>query len=62
MHPIMPLNIVEATYLVPPPLMALSRTELIVQRAIALQKRTEQLVEIHSQVYEAHREAARRFK
>ncbi|KZT66697.1 hypothetical protein DAEQUDRAFT_641245, partial [Daedalea quercina L-15889] len=37
-HPILPLDVVEATYLVPPPETALDTTDLIARRAIALQK------------------------
>ncbi|ETW76074.1 hypothetical protein HETIRDRAFT_330366 [Heterobasidion irregulare TC 32-1] len=37
-HPLLPLDIAEATYLLPPPTTALSTTILIAQHAIALQK------------------------
>ena len=37
-HPIIPLDISEATYLQPPPNSVLSTTDLIAQRVIALQK------------------------
>jgi hypothetical protein len=37
-HPLIPLDISEATYLQPPPDSILSSTDLISQRAIALQK------------------------
>ena len=37
-HPILPLDIAEATYLVLPPTSTLSTTDLIASRAIALQK------------------------
>lgn len=61
-HPILPLDVVEATYLVPPPGQMMDTTELIAKRAIALQKRSSQLSEIYAKVYEARREAARRFE
>ncbi|CAK5266821.1 unnamed protein product, partial [Mycena citricolor] len=38
-HPLLPLDISEATYLLPPPKSVLSTTDLIARRAIALQKR-----------------------
>jgi hypothetical protein len=38
-QPILPFDIVEATYLLPPPVSLLSTTDLITRRAIALQKR-----------------------
>ncbi|KAF9800393.1 hypothetical protein IEO21_10373 [Rhodonia placenta] len=40
-HPLIPLDIVEATYLQPPPTLILSTTDLIARRAIALQKRVD---------------------
>ena len=61
-HPLIPLDIVEATYLQPPPTSILSTTDLIARRAIALQKRVEQVTELHSKVYEARRTAAIRFE
>ena len=62
MHPLLPLNIVEASYLLPPPESILSTTDLIARRAITLQKRRTQLAEIHSKVYEARRKAAIKFE
>jgi hypothetical protein len=59
---LIPLNIVEATYLNPPPDSILSVTDLIARRARALQKRPEDLEHIHSRVYAARRKAALRFK
>ncbi|CAK5275032.1 unnamed protein product [Mycena citricolor] len=61
-HPLLPLDISEATYLLPPPESVLSTTELISQRAIALQKRQEQLAWLHSDVFEARVQAAIRFE
>ena len=37
-HPILPFDIVEANYLLPPPDSLLALTDLIARRAIALQK------------------------
>nr|GAT45769.1 predicted protein [Mycena chlorophos] len=61
-HPLLPLDISEATYLVPPPNSILSTTELIAQRAIALQKRRKQLEELHSVIFEARLRDAERFE
>lgn len=49
-HPVLPLNIAEATYLIPPPDRPLSTTELIANCAIALQRRQDQLEKLHSRV------------
>lgn len=61
-HPILPLDITEATYLLPPPESVLSTTELIAHRATALQKRASHLERLHSKVYEARCHAAVRFE
>jgi len=61
-HPILPLDIAEATYLLPPPSTPLSTTELIVTRAIALQKRRAHLSTLHSKVMAARVQAAVRFE
>ena len=37
-HPLLPLDITEATYLLPPPDAPLSTTDLIATHAVALQK------------------------
>jgi hypothetical protein len=42
-HPLLPFDIAEASYLLPPPETVLSTTDLIARRAIALQKREEDL-------------------
>ena len=55
MHPLIPLDIVEATYLQPPPDSILSSTDLIARRAVALQKRREDLLHLRSAVYQARR-------
>ncbi|KAJ3499308.1 hypothetical protein NLJ89_g10112 [Agrocybe chaxingu] len=61
-HPLLPFDIVEANYLLPPPDSVLSTTDLISRRAIALQKRREHLEELHSKVFDARRKAATRFE
>jgi len=61
-HPLLPLDIVEATYLVPSPAALLDTTQLIASRTIALQKRREQLQLIHSHAYKARVRAAKRFE
>ena len=50
-HPLIPLDIIEATYLLPPPDSILSATDLIAHHAIALQKRNSDLACLHSTVY-----------
>jgi hypothetical protein len=57
-HPLLPFDIAEANYLLPPPETVLSTTDLIVRRAIALQKRRPQLAELHDKVYNARKKAA----
>lgn len=57
-HPLIPMDVVEAMYLLPPPESVLSTTDLIVCRAIALQKRQEDLERIHGRVYDVRRTAA----
>ncbi|KAH7917771.1 hypothetical protein BV22DRAFT_1025794, partial [Leucogyrophana mollusca] len=61
-HPILPLDIIKATYLLLPPEAVLDTTDLITRRAIALQKRRSQLQLVHSKVYQARVQAARRFE
>ena len=61
-HPILPLDIAEATYLVPPPTSTVSTTDLIASRAIALQKRKSHLSALHSKVMAARIQAAVRFE
>nr|VWP00813.1 Uncharacterized protein [Ganoderma boninense] len=58
-QPILPLDFKEATYLVGPPDALLSTEDLIANRAIALQKRAEDVQRLRSTVYETRlREAA----
>jgi hypothetical protein len=47
-HPLIPLDIFEATYLQPPPTSLLSSTNLIARQAITLQKHEEDLNRLHS--------------
>jgi hypothetical protein len=61
-HPILPLDIAEATYLVPPPTSILSKTDLIASQAIALQKRKSHLSALHSKVMAGCIQAAIRFE
>ena len=61
-HPLLPFDIAEANYLLPPPDSTLSTTDLITRRAIALQKRRTDLAAIHDKVYSARLKAAARFE
>jgi hypothetical protein len=61
-HPLLPFDIVEANYLVPPPESLLSTTDLIASRAVALQKRQEDLARLKARVHEARTRAALRFE
>jgi hypothetical protein len=61
-HPLLPFDIAEANYLLPPPDSVLSTTDLIARRAVALQKRRSQLAQLHDKVHSARLEAARRFE
>ena len=57
-QPLIPLDITEATYLQPPPESVLSSTDLIAHRAIALQKREQDLLALHERVHRARLRAA----
>jgi hypothetical protein len=61
-HPLLPFDITEASYLLPPPDSILSTTDLIARRAVALQKRSSDLATLHSKVFHARRVAAIRFE
>jgi hypothetical protein len=61
-HPLLPFDIVEASYLLPPPEDILSTTDLIARRATALQKRREHITALHSKVFEERLKAAVRFE
>jgi hypothetical protein len=52
-HPLLPIDIAEANYLLPPPDSVLSTTDLIARCAITLQKQRDQLSRLKSQVYMA---------
>jgi hypothetical protein len=61
-HPILPFNIIEANYLLPPPDSLLATTDLIARRAIALQKRAEDLMQLHDRIFKEHNHAAACFE
>lgn len=61
-HPLLPFDIAEANYLLPPPESVLTTTELIARRAIALQKRRPQLAQLHDKVHSARLKAAIQFE
>ncbi|KNZ76068.1 hypothetical protein J132_00344 [Termitomyces sp. J132] len=61
-HPLLPADIVEATYLQPPPNSLLLTTDLIARQAIDLQRCQEDLDHFHSHVLSAHHLAAICFK
>ena len=61
-HPLLPINIAEANYLLPPPNSVLSSTNLITQCAITLQKWRYQLSKLIEQVYQARVSAVIRFE
>jgi hypothetical protein len=61
-HPLIPLDISEATYLQPPPDSVLSSTDLIARCAIALQKRSDDINKLYSKVYSARLKAAVQFE
>src|SRR6266545_7874918 len=62
MHPLLSFDIAEASYLLPPPKSALSTTDLIARRAIALQKRSTDLSHLHSKVFQARLKVVIRFE
>src|SRR5271156_6390672 len=61
-HPLLPINIAEANYLLPAPDSPLSTTDLIARRAITLQKRQSQLATLWDIVYRARIQAVIRFE
>ena len=61
-QPLLPFNIIEANYLAPPPNSLLSTIDLIVRRAITLQKRQEDLAQLKARVHLARNKAALRFE
>jgi len=61
-YPLIPLDIIEATYLLPLPDSILYTTDLIAHHVIALQKCDSDLACLHSTVYKARAKAAIAFK
>jgi hypothetical protein len=61
-HPLLPFDIAEANYLLPPPDSPLSTTDLIARRATALQKRRSQLSQLHDKVHAARLKNAIQFE
>ena len=61
-HPLIPLNITEAMYLLPPPNSILSTTDLIACCAITLQKHDLDLACLHSTIYQARVKAVIAFE
>ena len=61
-HPLIPLDIIEANYLLPPPGSMLSTTDLVARRAVALQKRLEDLARLRDHVHEACNHAVVHFE
>ena len=61
-HPIIPLDLVEATWLRPPPDSFMSTEDYLADRAIALMKRPQDLARLRDAVLEARIKAARRFE
>ena len=61
-HPLLPLDIAEATYLLPRPAATLSTTDLIMRRTIALQKRRTDLACLRTAVIAARVKATIRFE
>jgi hypothetical protein len=56
-HLILPFDIIQANYLLPPPESLLSTTDLVARRAIALQKHADNLSQLHDHVH-GHRNCA----
>jgi hypothetical protein len=61
-HPLLPFDIVEANYLLPPPESLMSTTDLVARRAVALQKRQEDLARLRDRVHKTRNRAALRFE
>ena len=61
-HPLLPFDIAEANYLLPPPDSPLWMTDLIAWWVIALQKQREHLTELHRKVHTACLKAAIQFE
>jgi hypothetical protein len=61
-HPILPFDIVEANYLLPPPDSLLSTKDLVARRAIALQKRADDLSQLCDRVHGHRNRTAIKFE
>ena len=61
-HPLLPLDIVEANYLLPPPESLLSTTDLVARHAVALQKQQEDLARLRDWVHKTCNRAALQFE
>jgi hypothetical protein len=61
-HPLLPFDIVEANYLLPPLDSLILTTDLIACRAVALQKRQDDLVRLRDRVHKERNHAAIRFE
>ena len=61
-HPLLPLDIVEATYLLPPPDTPLSTTDLIATCAVVFQKQCAHLTKLTSNVYSTRIKTMIRFE
>ena len=61
-HPLLPFDIIEANYLLPPPESLLSTTDLVARRAVVLQKRQEDLAQLRDRVHKTRNQAALRFE
>ena len=61
-HPLLPFDIIEANYLLPPPDSLLASIDLIARRAVALQKRAEDLDQLRARVHQERNRAAAHFE
>ena len=52
-HPLLPFDIVEVNYLLLPPNLLLSTTDLVMRRAITLQKQQEDLIQLKDCIHSA---------
>lgn len=57
-HPVIPLDIIEATWFVPPPAGIMSTEDLILRRALALRRRADDVASLHRRVFDARNKAA----
>ena len=61
-HPILPLDIYEASYLLPPPSSTLSTLNLIVRRSRELQKRMEDLEAMRQKIYKSRQDRVKKLE